>query len=275
MDNSEKKPLARRLKAVLVVLLAVVFAVSAGVAIRRQVQLRAAAEAAREAQEAANRPSLAPVPSPTPRPSSTPAPEETVPPDPNAEALAGLDIGALREVNADVLGWIEVPGTELSYPLLQAEDNEYYLTHTWRKEPNSAGSIFLECTNAPDLSGYHTIVYGHRMTNDSMFGTLKYYSDPAYREEHPSVYLVMADGVYRYDIFAAFTAHVRGMVYRLDLPGKEAEFVEFCLENSEIDTGIVPTPEDQILTMSTCVDMGQSDYRWVVQGYLVQKYDRR
>lgn len=277
MDNSEKKLSKRRVKAALAILLAVVFVISGGVAIRRYIQFQEAERAAQEALELAGRntpaPTLAPTPGPVPTPD--PEPEDTVPPDPTAEALAGLDIGALQAENGDVLGWIEIPGTELSYPLLQAEDNEYYLTHNWKKEPNSAGSIFLECTNAPDLSGYHTIVYGHRMTTDAMFGTLKYYSGPAYREEHPSVYIAMPDGVYRYDIFAAFTAHVRSMVYRLDLPGKEAEFVEFCLESSEIDTGIVPAPEDRILTMSTCVDMGQSDYRWVVQGRLAQVYSAK
>ena len=272
MDNSEKKTPKRRVKAVAAILLAAVFVISGGIAVRRYVQLQEAERAAREALELAGRETPAPTQAPTPGPTPTSPPEETEPPDPNAQALAGLDIGALQAENEDVLGWIEIPGTELSYPLLQAEDNEYYLTHNWKKEPNSAGSIFLECTNAPDLSGYHTIVYGHRMTNDSMFGTLKYYADDAFREEHPSVYLAMPDGVYRYDIFAAFTTDVRSMVYRLDLPGKEAEFVEFCLENSDIDTGIVPAPEDRLLTMSTCVDMGTSDYRWVVQGRLAQIY---
>lgn len=266
MDNSEKKPSKRRVKMVLAVLLAAVFVTSGGVAVGRYAQLRAAQDAARQAQEAAGKPSPAPAPTPSPPPA------ETVPPDPCAEALMGLDIGALQAENADVRGWIEIPGTELSYPLLQGEDNQYYLNHTWQKQPNSAGSIFLECTNPPDLSGYHTLVYGHRMTNDSMFGTLKYYADPAYRQQHPSVYIAMPDGVYRYDIFAAFTAHVRSMVYRLDLDGKGEDFVAFCLDNSEIHTGISPSPEDRILTLSTCVDMGQSDYRWVVQAYLVHVY---
>lgn len=275
MDNIEKKPPKRRVKAVLAILLAVVFVISVGVAVRRYIQFQEAKRAAQEALELAGRNTPAPTAAPSPDPAPTREPEETVPPDPTAEALARLDFGALQAENGDVLGWIEIPGTELSYPLLQAEDNEFYLTHNWKKEPNSAGSIFLECTNVPDLSGYHTIVYGHRMTTDAMFGTLKYYSDPAYQEEHPSVYIAMPDGVYRYDIFAAFTAHVRSMVYRLDLPGREAEFVEFCLENSEIDTGIVPSPEDRILTMSTCVDMGQSDYRWVVQGRLSQVYSAK
>ena len=143
MDNSEKKPSKRRVKSALALLLAVVFVISCGVAIRRYIQFQEAERAAQEALELAGRntpaPTLAPTPGPVPTPD--PEPEDTVPPDPTAEALAGLDIGALQAENGDVLGWIEIPGTELSYPLLQAEDNEYYLTHNWKKEPKDRKSV--------------------------------------------------------------------------------------------------------------------------------------
>ena len=194
MDNSEKKTPKRRVKAVAAILLAAVFVISGGIAVRRYVQLQEAERVAQEALELAGRETPAPTQAPTPGPTPTSPPEETEPPDPNAEALAGLDIGALQAENEDVLGWIEIPGTELSYPLLQAEDNEYYLTHNWKKERSGGGSVFLEQTNAPDLSGYHTIVYGHRMTNDSMFGTLKYYADEAFREEQARLRACVDDG---------------------------------------------------------------------------------
>ena len=266
---------------VLLAVLAAVFAVSAGMAVHRHIQYQASRVAALEARElvkppppavtAAPPPSAGPAPEDTPPPAE-PAPEEDFPPDPGAEALSGLDLGALQAVNPDVAGWIEIPGTELSYPLLQGEDNQYYLTHTWNREPNSGGSVFLECTSRRDLSGFHTIAYGHRMQDGTMFGPLKHYDDPEFWARHPSVYIATEDGVYRYDIFAAFQAHVKGMVYRLDLEGREGEFIDFCLGNSVIDTGIVPLPGDRLLTLSTCVSMGWSEYRWVVQGRLAQVY---
>lgn len=193
-----------------------------------------------------------------------PLPEE-------AAALADIRLEALREVNEDVIGWIEIPGTEISYPLLKGEDNQYYLSHDWQKEDNRAGSIFLESQCSPDLTGFHTIVYGHRMRNGTMFGGLKHYKDPEYWQEHPSVYLVVDSGIYRYDIFSAWDAGLKDIVYYLDLTGREKEFIQTCLEKSVITTGIVPGAQDRILTMSTCTGNGHSK-RWTIQGYLAQVY---
>lgn len=199
-------------------------------------------------------------------------PEEAEEPLPEeAAALADIRLEALREVNKDVIGWIEIPGTEVSYPLLKGEDNQYYLSHDWQKEENNAGSIFLESQCSPDLTGFHTIVYGHRMRNETMFGSLKYYKDPKYWREHPSVYLVVDSGIYRYDIFSAWEAGLKDIVYYLDLTDREEEFIRTCLENSVITTGIVPDVQDKILTMSTCTGNGHSK-RWTIQGYLAQVY---
>lgn len=194
-----------------------------------------------------------------------------------ASALADVDLHALKEVNPDVLGWIELPGTKLSYPLLQGEDNEAYLNHNWKKEPSVSGSIFLECTNKADFSGFHTIIYGHRMKDNSMFGVLKFYEHQEFWKEHPAVYIADGEGISCYRIFAAHETDVKGMVYRLDLEKRnlEEEFVRFCLEHSVLDVGededAFPKPGAPILTLSTCTGRGH-DTRWVVQGYLAEIY---
>ena len=84
-----------------------------------------------------------------------------------------------------------------------------------------------------------------------------------------TVYLVTDSGVYRCDIFAAFEASVQCMIYQPDLADQEDEFIQFCLDSSEINTGIVPQPGDRILTLSTCTGSGHAK-RWVVQGILVE-----
>lgn len=188
------------------------------------------------------------------------------------ETRAVLDLAPLQAVNPDVVGWIEIPDTELSYPLLQTSNNQYYLNHTWNKEYSPAGSIYLECTSSPDFSGFHTIIYGHRMQNSTMFGTLKFYESQDFWAEHPSIYVTLPDGVYRYDIFAAFQASVTGIVYRSDLEGREEEFIRTALNSSVIDTETVPEPDDRILTLSTCTQFGHAN-RWVVQGRLAQVYE--
>ena len=266
--------MGKKLRRAALALLALVFVVSVGMTIRQQLQYRKITADSEEAAQVAGLPARSEPPQPTAgtepaQPSEEPAealPEEVA-------ALAGIDLGALRAVNGDVVGWIEIPGTELSYPLLQGEDNRYYLNYNWKKEPSSGGAVFLESTNSGDLTDHHTIVYAHRMGNDSMFGTLKYYEDVAFWREHPSVYIALADGVYRYDIFSARKASVKGIVYRLDIEesGLKEELLRSCVEESVIDTGITPGVEDRILTLSTCTRTGPAD-RWVVHGYLVQTY---
>lgn len=261
----------------LTVLLTVVFLISAGMMLRQQIQYqKIIADSNEAAQIAGLQKSTAPAPS---LPGSSPEPEKTEnPPEPLPEEALGLvdiDLEALRAVNEDVVGWIEIPGTELSYPLVQGTDNQYYLTHNWKKEANSGGAVFLESTNSRDLSDFHTIAYAHRMRNDTMFGTLKYYENPDFWQEHPRVYVVTADGIYRYDIFAAQEAGVKGIVYRLDIETNrlKEEFLQYCIERSIVDTGVLPEIDDRILTLSTCTDNGHAK-RWVVHGYLAQKYSR-
>ncbi len=253
----------------LMLLLGLVFLFSAGMVVRQQMQYRQIADDSAEAAEVAglkerppSRPSEPPAPPDSPGP-ETPEPSEPLPDE--AAALAEIDLEALRAVNEDVVGWIAIPGTKLSYPLVQGTDNQYYLSRNWKKEPAGGGSVFLESTNSGDLSDFHTIVYAHRMRNDTMFGTLKYYEDEDFWREHPSVYVVRDGGVYRYDIFSAQEAGVKEIVYRLDMEEShlEEEFLRYCMENSVIDTGLAPEAGGRILTLSTCTGNGHAT-RWVV-----------
>lgn len=188
--------------------------------------------------------------------------------------LASIDLESLREVSGDVAGWIAIPGTEVSYPLMQGEDNQYYLSHTWQGDTSKSGSVFLEAANSRDLTDLHTIVYGHRMRNNTMFGSIKYYKDLDYWQAHPNVYVVPGDGrILRYEIFSAHQADVKGLVYRLDIEeaGLEEEFLRTCMEGSAIDTGITPEPGERILTLSTCTGTGYAR-RWVVHSVLRDEY---
>ncbi len=189
--------------------------------------------------------------------------------DPVMEEMAQINLDALREVNEDVLGWIRIPDTPIDYPLLQGEDNDYYLKRMWDKTPNSVGSIFLECLNSPDFTDYNTIVYGHNMNNGTMFSSLEQFSSLDYWKAHPYVYIATNEGVYRYEIFVFFQPEVDTLAYGMNLLRKDTKerFLEQSLEKSWIDTGIVPPITDRILTLSTCSGMGYAT-RYVVQARL-------
>lgn len=208
-------------------------------------------EAAEEGEEAQKEKKSAP--------KSRPIPEVTI------ETLENLDMDALKKVNSDVEGWILIPGTKISYPVMQASDNEFYLSRTWDKTWNWLGSVFIECENESDLSEFNTIIYGHNMRGGSMFGTLKNYKKAKYWQEHPYIYIMHEGGVYRYEIFAAHKVQLNTIVYGMQIenPKQREELIRFALDYSAIDTGIEPTEDDKILTLSTCSTSAKA--RWVVQ----------
>lgn len=253
----------------LVAVLALALVVSAGRLIVSQLGYRQGGEDYAQAQEIAGAPDFPAIPAET----ESAAPEETAPTEADGwahevlAALAEVDLEALRAVNADVIGWICIPETDLSYPLLRGEDNAYYLNHTWQRKKSAAGAVFLDYRS--DLADPYFLIYAHRTSNATMFGMLKFYEDEAFWKEHPSVYLVSKDMVGRYNIFAAFKASVSSDVYKLGLPKEEREtFLSWSLEQSVIDTGLTPEAADRIVCLSTCTRNGGTANRWVVMAAL-------
>jgi len=201
---------------------------------------------------------------------------EAEPADPNQQVMSAIDLEALREVNPDVLGWIHIPDTVISYPLMAGDDNQEYLNRTWDRKASKFGSIFLEYRSSHDLRDFNTIIYGHNMRTDDMFGTLIRFGEPGYRDAHPSIYIATDAGVWRYDIFAAYEAEVRSDTYRLifEDDARRQQAIDLYTESSVIESGIVPTTQDQILTLSTCTGRGTYDLRFVVQAVLAEKTER-
>lgn len=189
--------------------------------------------------------------------------------DPHIRSLRELDLKALREINPDVVGWILIPDTPVNYPLMQGQDNDYYLNRTWDRQSNATGSIFLEYLNSPDLTDFNTIVYGHNMNNGSMFASLREYRSQDYWQAHPYVYIRSDSGVYRYEIFSSYLADVDSYTYTLGFSREENKeaFLHNVIQASVIHTGVEPEPTDRVLTLSTCSGNGYST-RWVVHARL-------
>ncbi|WP_147401773.1 class B sortase [Acutalibacter sp. 1XD8-33] len=203
---------------------------------------------------------------PSPAPSATTSPAEDAP---GAEAKedvpSGMDLSPLQEVNPDVVGWIAIPGI-LSYPLLQGGDNARYLTHAWNGKENAAEAVFLDCRTDAFLGDFNILIYGDRMRNGAMFGSLKHYKDIDFWRENPSVYLANEDSTRRYNIYAAYETGLTAATYQREFssPEEKQEFIRYGLERSVIDTGVTPTAEDTIITLSTCSG-GDRNTRWIVQ----------
>ena len=189
--------------------------------------------------------------------------------DPVVMELLGKNLDALRTINPDVIGWVHIPNTNIDYPMVQGEDNDFYLAHTWKKVANKGGAIFLEAENSADMTDFNTIIYGHNMNNDSMFSDLIKFKDQNYLDNHPSAYVVTDNGVYRYDFFSTYKASVKSITYAYDIQTakKRNELIQFNINYAQKRTDIVPNTTDRLLTLSTCSGFG-STARWVVVGVL-------
>ena len=197
-------------------------------------------------------------------------------PDPYMEVLSGLDLAALKKQNSDVIGWIYITDSKVNYPIVYYTDNDYYLYRNYLKQDNKGGSIFLETNCSPAFSDFNTVIYGHRMKNRSMFGSLVYYKGIQYWSEHPNVYIVTESGVRKYVIFAAYEVPTDGTTYRLAFAddNEKQSFINYASKRSVIKTGLKPTVADDIITLSTCSASGY-ETRWVVQAYSVDYMPRQ
>lgn len=188
--------------------------------------------------------------------------------DPCLSELTETDLDALRQYNADVIGWIQIPGTKINHPIVQGEDNQHYLKHLWNGSPSPVGAIFLESTNDPAMDAFYSILYGHNLNDGSMFGGLHHYEAQTFYDKYPYVYLVTDSGVFRYEVYAAHTVPVDSLIYAIEIQQEKTKerLISESLTDSEIETGIIPAVTDRILTLSTCD--GNYDVRWVVHARL-------
>ncbi len=183
-----------------------------------------------------------------------------------------INFSALQDINRDIVGWIYIGSAEISYPIVQGDDDNEYLYTTFEKQSNSAGSIFLEAKNSGDFSNAHSIVYGHNMRNGSMFGKLHRLKEESVITTDPYFWILTPDGDYCYRIFSIHSTPVDSAVYTL-FDGVGDSFVDWSLARqaeSDINLGQFEfSTGSKVVTLSTCT--GDSSTRLVVHGVRVMK----
>ena len=210
----------QRIKKIAIPVLSVILIISIGGVIVHEINYYRA-EKSYEQAAALTQQSSEPEPEPEPEPKPEPEPEDEFVIDEVLENLITMDLSELSKTNEDVFGWITIPDTTVAYPLLQGDDNSHYLKYSWDGLWNPVGSIFLDYRNQQDFTEFHTIIYGHRMYNDSMFNSLKNYKELSYMEEHPYVYIRSGNLIMQYEVFSAYEAATDSPAWRLGLESAE------------------------------------------------------
>ena len=171
------------------------------------------------------------------------------------------NIENIISINSDIKGWIKVDNTNISYPFVQTNDNEYYLYHSIDKSKNKAGWIFLDYRNDLD-NDKNIIIYGHNRINDTMFGSLNNlskYNNINY------IYIYTTNYISTYEIFS---------IYHID---KTDDYLSTNYDNNLIDIitnrsiynfNNKPNENDYLITLSTCYNNNE---RFVVHGKLIKK----
>lgn len=183
-----------------------------------------------------------------------------------------VDFAALHAVNEDVVAWLYCPDTVISYPVLLGDDNDQYLRHLYDGNYNTAGSIFMDFENHGDFSDTNTILYGHNMSNGSMFGSLANWQEQAYYDEHPVMWLLTPDQDYRIDLLAGYYTSAWSDAYNLFFGYGQPlnDYIAAAMAQSMFKSTAQPQSSSRFVMFSTCADTELvNDERFVVHGMLV------
>lgn len=185
-------------------------------------------------------------------------------------APISVDFEALQAVNPDIVGWLYIEVEDISYPIVQGEDNDEYLHTTVEGTYNFSGSIFMECQNSSDFSDPNTIIYGHNMKDESMFGKLDQLLSFEDYLINDTFWIITPDAAYEYKIFNLEYTVADSAVYTL-FSGPTEELTEYITaraSKSSVQFALGEYDENsKIATLSTCAE-ATGDGRFVVQGIL-------
>lgn len=193
--------------------------------------------------------------------------EEEVPP-----YVSPIDFEALWRQNADIYAWLEIPGTEISYPLVQREgEDAYYLTHDIDGNSSIGGAIYTESTyNTATLDDPVTVIYGHQLYNGKMFSSLQStYSNPEKLAELNELILYQPQRELHYEIIAAVPIDTRHILYSYDFTdaAQYQSFFDEVLQNRSLNAVIAEdasvTPDNHVVILSTCYS-GDYSQRFLV-----------
>ena len=180
----------------------------------------------------------------------------------NTEETTAPDYSALYAKNSDFIGWITVPNTSINYPVLQCDNNDYYLNYNFNKARDARGAIFMDYRNNPVNLDSNTIIYGHNCYNTTMFSELSKYQKIDFYKTSPVFEFNTVERTYKWKIYGAFITTAKpeednGYVFNYIYPYMDGENFKGFI--NEIDkrrlyvTDVDINDDDKMLMLSTCV----------------------
>ncbi len=174
-----------------------------------------------------------------------------------------IKLEELQEENPDIVAWLEILDTDISYPILQGKDNDYYMTHNYKKEYSKDGSLFLDKDYNWDIPSSNLLIYGHNNRgSNNMFCGLLDYKDEEFYNLHKKIRFTTNSEDAEYEILSVFQSRVyykseknAFRYYYFINANNQKEFDEYVTNSKKAslyDTGVTAEYGDQLMTLSTC-----------------------
>ena len=190
--------------------------------------------------------------------------------------LLEVDFNDLLAKNSDTVGWIQVQGTNINYPIVQTTNNDYYLNHAFDKTENKAGWVYMDYRNNAVDFNQNTIIYAHSRYNGTMFGSLKNILNSSWytNKENHIIRLSTPTENTMWQVFSVYTIPKESYYITPSFPTDESyqEFLNTIKGRSEVDFSGTVSIGDKVLTLSTCKD--NFGNRIVMHAKLIKKETR-
>lgn len=207
-------------------------------------------------------------------------PEEEPEPEPVLETVPQkIDFQGLWAINPDAYAFIEIPGTQVNYPVMQSstQEDDYYLNVTFEGVAALPGSIYSRMINAKDFSDPITVIYGHDMLDGSYFGDLKNYIDRGFFDTYRDMFIYLPDRQLEYKIIAEVVHDdtVISATHDYKDPNSVVTFIQELQGIQEAQNqfaeDMTVTPEDRLVTLSTCIGDRPNNRRLIVAKLVKEK----
>lgn len=170
--------------------------------------------------------------------------------------LIDVDFNELKNINNDTVAWLYVGGTNVNYPVVQTNNNDYYLNHSFDKTSNKAGWLFMDYRNNSSNYDKNTIIYAHNRKDKTMFGTLKNVLAASWYEDIDNRVIKMSSENINtlWQIFSVYTIETTSDYIKTTFASDSEyeEFINLIKERSTANFNTKVTTNDKILTLSTC-----------------------
>ncbi len=187
-----------------------------------------------------------------------------------------VDFDALHETNPDIYAWICVPGTNISYPVLQREgDDSYYVRRAEDGTHSTDGCIFSEDINSKDFTDRVTVLYGHNLNSGEKFAQLNKFSDAKFFEATRYIVVYLEDRELIYEIFASTPYSYAHILKNNDMDNASEYYAFFDeimykknVKANYLENYTLSFTSDRVIVLSTCLE-GNNHQRYLVMGRLV------